>query len=100
MARLSLAHGVGLALVLALVLGVASGCGGSAREGTHGSNPGSAAVAQQGGGGEKLFKSAGCAGCHTLRVADAHGQIGPDLDQLRPDYATVLRQVRRGGNGM
>jgi cytochrome c553 len=50
--------------------------------------------------GAAVFATAGCAGCHTLAAAHTHGQIGPDLDQLQPDYATVARQVRTGGNGM
>jgi mono/diheme cytochrome c family protein len=98
MTRFSSAILVGAAIVF--VLGAAAGCGGSARPTAHGSERGSAALAQQSGRGAQLFTSAGCAGCHTLRAANAHGQVGPDLDQLRPDYATVLRQVRRGGNGM
>ena len=79
------------AVVLALLL-VLTGCGSS--------GSGSKVAAQDRGHGAALFSSAGCAGCHTLRAAGAHGQVGPDLDQLRPDYATVLRQVKRGGNGM
>jgi mono/diheme cytochrome c family protein len=78
-----------LAVVLAVAATAATGCGGSARE-----------AGKQHGRGAGLFTSAGCANCHTLRDANAHGQIGPDLDQLRPAYATVLRQVGRGGNGM
>jgi len=50
--------------------------------------------------GAKVFASAGCGGCHTLKAADAKGQIGPNLDELKPDEATVARQVRLGGNGM
>ena len=50
--------------------------------------------------GAKVFTSAGCASCHTLKVANAKGQIGPDLDALKPDAPTVAHQVRVGGNGM
>jgi cytochrome c553 len=52
------------------------------------------------GAGAKVFASAGCASCHTLSAANAHGQVGPNLDALKPDAATVARQVRVGGNGM
>jgi mono/diheme cytochrome c family protein len=75
------------ALVALLALACATGCGSSSQ-----ATPTST--------GAHVFTSAGCAGCHTLREARAHGQVGPDLDQLKPSYATVLRQVRRGGNGM
>jgi mono/diheme cytochrome c family protein len=50
--------------------------------------------------GAKVFASAGCASCHTLKAANAKGQVGPNLDELKPDESTVARQVRLGGNGM
>ena len=50
--------------------------------------------------GAKVFATAGCAGCHTLKEAGAKGQVGPNLDELKPDEATVAHQVRVGGNGM
>ncbi len=50
--------------------------------------------------GAKVFASAGCAGCHTLKAVNAKGQVGPNLDELKPDQSTVARQVRAGGNGM
>ena len=50
--------------------------------------------------GAKVFASAGCGSCHTLKAAGAKGQIGPNLDELKPDESTVAHQVRVGGNGM
>ena len=50
--------------------------------------------------GAKVFASAGCGGCHTLSAAKSKGQTGPDLDQLRPSYGAVVRQVSTGGAGM
>ena len=50
--------------------------------------------------GGKLFSSSGCGSCHTLKAADAKGQVGPNLDELKPDASTVEHQVRVGGNGM
>ncbi|MBV8065454.1 MAG: cytochrome c [Actinobacteria bacterium] len=50
--------------------------------------------------GAAVFKTAGCAGCHTLAAAHAGGQIGPNLDTLKPNYAQVLAQVTNGGGGM
>jgi cytochrome c6 len=46
-----------------------------------------------------VFK-ASCGSCHTLANADAGGQVGPNLDDLKPDTATVARQVTNGGGGM
>jgi len=37
-----------------------------------------------------------CALCHTLKDAGATGQIGPNLDELRPDTARVAAVIRNG----
>ena len=50
--------------------------------------------------GRAVFASAGCSGCHTLEAAGAGGQIGPNLDSLRPTYAVVHAKVESGGGGM
>jgi mono/diheme cytochrome c family protein len=50
--------------------------------------------------GAKIFKGAGCAGCHTLAAAGSTGTTGPNLDQLEPDEATVAHQVMVGGGKM
>jgi mono/diheme cytochrome c family protein len=76
----------GVILLLALL---ANACGSSKQSARSSSSPGA-----------KVFESAGCAGCHTLKAANANGQIGPNLDELKPDQATVAHQVRTGGNGM
>jgi sulfite dehydrogenase len=47
--------------------------------------------------GAAIFKGAGCAGCHTLAAAGAKGTTGPNLDQLKPALAIVVRQVTNGG---
>jgi cytochrome c6 len=44
--------------------------------------------------------SRNCSSCHTLAAANAHGTVGPDLDQLKPSTAVVQRQVTNGGGGM
>jgi mono/diheme cytochrome c family protein len=41
-----------------------------------------------------------CAGCHVLKAANASGTVGPNLDDLKPDAATVQRQVENGGGAM
>ena len=50
--------------------------------------------------GAKVFQSAGCIGCHTLAAAHATGTVGPNLDQLKPDYRAVTAQVTNGGAAM
>jgi mono/diheme cytochrome c family protein len=63
------------------------------------------AAAPSGGGGGKaaapdgkqVFASAGCGACHTLKAAGATGNVGPNLDQLKPAEPVVERQVTNGG---
>jgi len=50
--------------------------------------------------GKKVFTSAGCSGCHTLKDAGATGNIGPNLDDLKPSEAIVQHQVEVGGGPM
>jgi mono/diheme cytochrome c family protein len=50
--------------------------------------------------GKSVFESAGCSGCHTLKDAGATGNIGPNLDQLKPSKAAVQAQVVNGGGAM
>jgi mono/diheme cytochrome c family protein len=50
--------------------------------------------------GKAVFTSAGCSGCHTLADANAHGTVGPNLDQLKPPLAKVVPQVINGGGAM
>jgi mono/diheme cytochrome c family protein len=50
--------------------------------------------------GAKVFASAGCGSCHTLAAAKSSGQVGPNLDQAKPGYDTVLQKVTSGGGGM
>lgn len=48
--------------------------------------------------GKRLFQSVApaCALCHTLKAADAGGQIGPSLDELKPDADRVAKALRNG----
>jgi mono/diheme cytochrome c family protein len=50
--------------------------------------------------GKAVFASAGCGGCHTLKAAGSSGNVGPNLDDLKPDFATVQHQVENGGGAM
>jgi cytochrome c6 len=69
-------------LACAAVLAVAaSGCGGDSQ-------------------GKKLFTSVGCSSCHTLADAGATGQVGGNLDVMKPMAAQVAAQVTQGGGAM
>jgi mono/diheme cytochrome c family protein len=50
--------------------------------------------------GLAVFASAGCGSCHTLAAAHATGDVGPDLDDLKPSEALVAHQVTNGGAAM
>ncbi len=47
-----------------------------------------------------LFDSSGCAGCHTLSVADASGAVGPNLDTTSLSTDEIEAQIRSGGGAM
>jgi len=49
--------------------------------------------------GNTVFES-NCSSCHTLKAAGAGGQIGPNLDQVRPGFAQAQAKVESGGGGM
>jgi mono/diheme cytochrome c family protein len=46
--------------------------------------------------GEKVFASAGCGGCHTLKAANSSGNVGPNLDDAKPGMALVIDRVTNG----
>jgi mono/diheme cytochrome c family protein len=50
--------------------------------------------------GEKVFASAGCGGCHTLEAAGSSGNVGPNLDDAKPDLALALNRVTNGSGAM
>jgi len=50
--------------------------------------------------GKKVFTTAGCSGCHTLKDAGSSGTTGPNLDDLKPSAARVAKQVTNGGKIM
>jgi cytochrome c553 len=50
--------------------------------------------------GKAVFASAGCGGCHTLKAAGSTGNVGPNLDQLKPSFEAVQHQVETGGGPM
>ena len=50
--------------------------------------------------GKAVFASAGCVGCHTLADANAHGTVGPNLDQAKPPLSLVVTRVTKGAGAM
>jgi mono/diheme cytochrome c family protein len=50
--------------------------------------------------GKAIYASSGCGACHTLAAANSTGTVGPNLDQLKPDYRAVTAQVTNGGAAM
>lgn len=48
--------------------------------------------------GRKLFQNAApaCALCHKLKDAGAEGEVGPSLDELKPDADRVAKALRNG----
>jgi sulfite dehydrogenase len=72
---------VAFPLVAAIAVG-AAGCGSTAK------------------GPAGQFASLGCGSCHTLKAAGSHGNVGPNLDKLKPSVDAVEQQVRNGGGGM
>jgi mono/diheme cytochrome c family protein len=50
--------------------------------------------------GKAIFASSNCGSCHTLAAANSTGTVGPNLDQLKPDYRAVTAQVTNGGGQM
>ncbi len=61
-------------------------------------NP-SAAPKKNATGGKDIFL-ANCGSCHTLADAGTNGNVGPNLDQLKPSESIVRRQVINGGGAM
>ncbi len=46
--------------------------------------------------GKAVFLSAGCTGCHTLRAAGSNGNVGPNLDDVKPSADKVVERVSEG----
>jgi len=47
--------------------------------------------------GKKIFLGDGnCAMCHALQDANSHGNIGPNLNEIKPDIMRVIYAVTNG----
>jgi cbb3-type cytochrome c oxidase subunit III len=60
---------------------------------------GKPAAAQSSTSGKDIF-TANCGSCHTLKDAGTSGNVGPNLDQLKPPLEIVQHQVINGGGAM
>jgi mono/diheme cytochrome c family protein len=97
-----------LPALVAFVL-LAAGCGSSDKDQGQTPGGGKGSTSTNGGGGNKgtetassgkqLFTST-CGSCHTLKDAGTSGSFGPNLDEIKPDKARVLKQIANGGGGM
>ncbi len=72
-----------------------SGSTGGADGGTKSAGGGGAGANQQG----KLIFTQSCGTCHTLKDGGTNGQVGPNLDQVKPDKKRVLAAIKNGGLG-
>jgi hypothetical protein len=78
--------------------GEASGGGGGEQAGGEsggGGGGGGSAASEEG----KLIFTQSCGTCHTLADAGTNGQVGPNLDQLKPNKARVEAAIKNGGTG-
>lgn len=46
--------------------------------------------------GKAIFVKSACGGCHTLAAAKSNGNVGPNLDQAKPDYRLVTSRITNG----
>lgn len=69
---------------------------------THGTETGESPGGAEGdaAAGEAVFASAGCGGCHTLEAAGSSGEVGPNLDEAKPERALVVDRVTNGLGAM
>ena len=86
------------ALLVAAALGLAA-CGGGDDGGGGTTSTPAGGSGDTASAGKAVFTS-NCSGCHTLADAGSDGKTGPNLDDLGPSKALVVRQVTNGGGGM
>ena len=83
-----------LSACLLLALGVIGGCGGTQVDPQGDPSAGEEILT----GTPALAPS--CGACHTLQAAEFEGEIGPDLDRIRPGYEQVYRAIHDGPGSM
>ncbi|MBA2475751.1 MAG: cytochrome c [Actinobacteria bacterium] len=62
--------------------------------GTGGGGGGAASGDAQ--AGQAIWSANGCGGCHTLAAANATGNVGPNLDEEKPEHDLVVDRVTNG----
>jgi mono/diheme cytochrome c family protein len=92
------------ALLAVLALSIAA-CGGGGDDSSSSSSSSTqetstAGTAQSASAQGKQVFTSNCGGCHTLADAGTNGQVGPVLDDVKPDKDAVVRQVDNGGGQM
>jgi mono/diheme cytochrome c family protein len=87
-------------IVLALSIAACGGGGDNSGGGSSSSSSTASGGAQNASAQGKTVFTSNCKSCHTLKDAGATGSVGPNLDDLKPDKATVQRQVENGGGPM
>ena len=99
-----------LALLLAVVALLVAGCGGGKTvgatpdtvvgsvptESTSSSDLPALALKGDATAGKAIFASKGCGGCHTLKAAGASGNVGPNLDDVKPSFELAVTRVTKG----
>src|SRR4051794_3638995 len=90
---------LGIAVALTSMLLLSACGGGGSGGGSSSASSGSGGSANASAQGKTVFDT-NCKGCHTLKDAGSTGSVGPNLDELQPDKATVVRQVDNGGGPM
>ena len=96
--RKATALAVGAIVVLLGILVPVLILGGNSREEK---GPGGVALNDADVDGRQVF-ARNCSNCHTLKGANAVGNVGPNLDELRPPKPLVLDAIKNGrarGNG-
>jgi mono/diheme cytochrome c family protein len=69
--------------------------GGSEQAGGGGGGAGGEAASAE---GKQVFTQS-CGTCHTLSDAGTSGNVGPNLDDLKPDEQRVANAIEKGGAG-
>jgi cytochrome c6 len=99
-----------LALLFAAVALLVAGCGGGTEvgatpdtvvgsvptESTSSSDLPALALKGDATAGKAIFASKGCGGCHTLKAAGASGNVGPNLDDVKPSFELAVTRVTKG----
>jgi mono/diheme cytochrome c family protein len=98
--RLALLFPATVLAAAGLTMAACGGSGGGASTSTAAATTAAAAALGDAVAGAKVYSDTGCGSCHTLAAAGSTGTIGPNLDDLKPDFESVVAQVTAGGGAM